>query len=616
MPRRLKAAFAGTLMALVLVAAPPAARADRAPAQLADQLARRIVDAWMVLQRSDGSFLDYVADRDTAARDVYGPEMLGTGLLLHGLRTGRPQPVDAGLRAIRFAVGRHDGSGKSLLGPLALAEGYRVAQLALPDDERRLELDRAWRTRLLSYDSKLGHSAARDRYRGYNNRLLIDLLAALQGRAAGLAATRPRALFHGSAIVEQVTRGVLGRTLPALAALQQRPSRAGPTTLISDPPCNPVAYHALSLGLLARIVDTVGDRAPPSARGVLVRAARASWALMSPQGDVAWWGRGQAQSWTLALTAVGAIGASRQPGVAAAERRRFRAVALRALDRLATAYPSQQSGLWIMPAFAQDPVAAIGGLDWYAAAAAYTGLTLVALEWLAANPIAYRPAPETGIAADTDGGAVLGRTGAFATVREGDVWMAVKQCPAVPDPGKVDHTKDLRYDAGAGLVLIHAPRGPWEPVLRAHPRTDHWDATGPVLELHGQRARMVGHNTHFAGGGTIVVAARFRTHAGRTVRSTDVRFKPTRCGIRIEVTGREGDVWEHSAFYAVRPLRLGRRAVTDGQTVFRANAPARISFSSGYASALDARLVRARLRVRLTGRKRVTFEACRNATVR
>ncbi len=385
---------------------------------------------------------------------------------------------------------------------------------------------------------------------------------------------------------------MLGRALPQIAASQRRPSAAGPTEIISDPPCNPIAYHALSLGVLGRAVDLLGPDAPAVARSALVRAARASWALMSPQGDVAWWGRGQAQSWTLAMTAAGAIAASDQ-SAAPADRARFGAAALRALDRLAGAYRSASAGIWITPAYALDPAHAIAGLDWYAASASYTGLTLLALEWLAADPAAQQPAPDVGIASDADAASLLARTGTFATVRHGPVWMAVKQCPAVPDRGRADHTHDLRYDAGVGLATLRLPDGSWVPVVRPHPITTSWDATGPVLERRGRRARMVGRNTRLATGGTVVVTTDFRTHAGATVRRARVRFTPTACGVRVAVPGRPGDIWEHSIFFDAAPRRLGRTAVRGGRVVFRATQPVTVAIRGGYASATDPHLVRA-----------------------
>jgi hypothetical protein len=76
--------------------------------------------------------------------------------------------------------------------------------------------------------------------------------------------------------------------------------------------------------------------------------------------------------------------AAAAPGSDAAQDARFRALSARALQRLHDAYAIGPTGLWIVPALARDPVAGLRGLDHYAAASVYCGLTLVALNWLIA----------------------------------------------------------------------------------------------------------------------------------------------------------------------------------------------------------------------------------------
>ncbi|HSD76546.1 MAG TPA: hypothetical protein VLA98_04050, partial [Solirubrobacteraceae bacterium] len=66
------------------VAAPPA----RAAGTAGDEVATAIARAWVPRQRPDGTFSDYIVALRPSGRDVYGTAMLGTALLLHGLRTG------------------------------------------------------------------------------------------------------------------------------------------------------------------------------------------------------------------------------------------------------------------------------------------------------------------------------------------------------------------------------------------------------------------------------------------------------------------------------------------------------------------------------------------------
>lgn len=608
-----RASIVAVLMACVCAqsaaAATPAASTDQGRvAQLAEMLSRRVVETWMARQRPDGSFHDYVADRSTTKRDRYGPALLGTGLLLHGLRTKREAAIAGGLRAIGFALGlEHQ---PQPFEAMALASAYRAAQTALPHDGRRIALDAIWRERLMSFDVHRLTTAPPGRRDAYSNLRLVETLAALEGRAAGVAARRPGALLHPATAAGRVNQ-VLGRSLPTLADRERRRSRDGMTTVISDPPANPIAYHALSVGMLAQAIGLLGPQAPTHARRILVQGARASWAFMTPQGDVSWWGRGQSQSWTLAMTAYGVVAASRQPGVSDLTRGRLGAVALGALGRLATQFDNPVAGLWITPAFARDHNAAIRGLDFYAAAASYTALTLIALEWLAGDPALRAPLPLLGLAADGDDGVVIARNGTFATVRRGNVWMSVKERPAVPVHERADHSHDLRYDAGIGLALVRTAAGAWEPVMRPLPITRKWDAAGPALTVGGRRSRMVGRRMRVTADGTVTVSARFLTHGGDALRRALVRFTPTACGVRASVPGRARDTWDFSVFVNTHPYRVGDRAVSDGRVMLSASARATVTTDGPYASGNDPQLTRARLRVRLRRAGIVGFDVCR-----
>ena len=68
-------------------------------------LASRYSAPWLALQTDDGRFSDYVSGA-ADGHGRYGEAMLGYALLQTGLRDGNQAYIDAGLRAIGFAL-RH-----------------------------------------------------------------------------------------------------------------------------------------------------------------------------------------------------------------------------------------------------------------------------------------------------------------------------------------------------------------------------------------------------------------------------------------------------------------------------------------------------------------------------
>src|SRR5260370_9673507 len=86
--------------------------------------------------------------------------------------------------------------------------------------------------------------------------------------------------------------------------------------VLSDPPDDPPSYQGLSLGMYARAIRLLGDRASGAARRTLIQAGNASLWMTAPDGDVGWAGRTQEEAWALGATAYRAplIPHPRQPG--------------------------------------------------------------------------------------------------------------------------------------------------------------------------------------------------------------------------------------------------------------------------------------------------------------
>ncbi|MEA2480104.1 MAG: hypothetical protein QOJ07_2026, partial [Thermoleophilaceae bacterium] len=338
---------------------------------------------------------------------------------------------------------------------------------------------------------------------------------------------------------------------------------SGPFVL-SDPPDNPLAYQALSLGLYARAVELLGDGAGPAARQTLRRVVRASLLAAAPDGDLAYFGRSQGEIWALPATAYGAEVAAAEPGSSAADDAADHALAARAIDRLGTAYPVGDRGPWITPALAVDLDAGARGLDGYAGAPSMAGLALVSLNWA----IDTAPADATAGALPADhllAAHVSQGRGQFAVVRRGETWYAVKMTGTTD----VHHRGDLRYDFGlvAAKRLVGAR---WVDLVPERPRTaaPGVDTTGPVL-LTGGPAYPFGSRIRVDSQGTVRVTGGFRTAAGRVVRRSTFVFRPLPCGIESVFRARAGDVYSLSPVFTGRtgPAVAGASAAGGGQDV-------------------------------------------------
>jgi hypothetical protein len=81
-------------------------------------------------------------------------------------------------------------------------------------------------------------------------------------------------------------------------------------------------------------------------------------------------------------------------------------------------------------------------------------------------------------------------------------------------------------------------------------------------------------------------------------RGVTFRFEPVGCGVRITFPARRGDKLEYSAFMRgrKRDVQVARGVVTDATQAVTFDHPGKVKLETGYASAADPRLVRARIR--------------------
>ena len=589
---------------------PPAGTPSAAAAAIED----RVVAAWLPnLQHRDGSFADYVARPSEDKRDHYGPAMLGAALVLYGLRTCRPTVTHAGLRAIDWAT-KHlplrNGKLRTIVAfeNVALAVAYEEASDRLAGDAVYAQVRRDWEGRLRHMRYEVyGH------HRAFYNWYLVETLTVAALLRSGLHSTVPGAILtHPEAARARITN-YLNTTVLQSAMFQITHFGDQEVLLLSDAPDNPPAYHEFSLALFSKSVALLGPDAETSARDVLDRMGRATWALMAPDGDVSWFGRSQEQSWTLAMAAAGLLTTSRVKGIDPPDAERLRAAAARALLRLSSPdYVSARFGLWIAPAFTSASIgAARPGLDPYAAAASYTGLTMLGLEWVAEDLNGALPTPSVGIGADEAVlGLRLGHTpGSFIVLRKGPVWMSVKQAPA----SKSAYSKDLRYGEGLnGLEVLRG--GVWDRILPPRPKTaaDEAQPAGPVVRVGRAIGRPVGHALRVVGE-EIVMQVDYETTSGRRVAlSRKVQYQPTACGVQLSFRAFPNEEWIYSVFFSGGVHRVGPDAVADSTQAVSARgphvslAPSPGSFRSGQ----HARLFRWRVETGHAHGAYVSFTVC------
>ena len=584
----------GLWIACALAALSAGAPADAQSAADPVSLARGIAAPWPALQRENGSFPDYMESlRGLDARDRYGNAALGNALLRTGVRDGNQELIGSGLRALIQAARTPDPHHSIVFENAELAAGYNLARESVPghpvfrsgrDDfeERLRSINPVWIGR--------GRTA-------YFNQFLVDAVAILELERSGLRSSQPGTVLNDPQGNRRLVEELVNRDLLTFTREQTaRTQRAGLTTLATD---GPLAYHVLTLAYTARTLRMLGPSASPAARALVQRYARATWAFIGPDGDVAYFGRSQQQSWTLAMTAYGMEEAAQDAGARWAPR--FRAVAQSALDRLQTMHTGGPFGVYLTPGFRRDFNRSVGGMDDYVSGPAYTGLTLTGLEWLNA---ARRPGRLGRLAADGPLAYRLGAgAGSFAVVSTGTVWYVVRRRPG--------SLADLRSGGGLVALKVRDSRGRWRDVLPQRPLRlplTREDTSGPILRRgSGLTAFPYGSDVRIRRGSRVDWAVDFRQPGyGALVRRSGVRFEPVRCGVRMRVPARRGDRHQISAFLPAdpQPQRVrGRGVIAGGNLRVSHGGPGRIVLGGPYTGSIDPALVRTRLSSR-AGRTR------------
>ena len=598
----LAAVVVGLLVAGALTG--PSSAAAAAPDQWR-ALAREMARPWPSLQKSVGWFPDYVYGGGKAFCNVprcrkglgnarYGESLLGYGLVMTGLREGDQRLVDSGVKAITYIVGQRRLQARlpTSFEGMAVASTYNLMRKRQPANPLFLAGKASWEAFMRRQPLITTIYRKPDTTR-YGNHFLIEAVEILELLDTGLRSDRRDAILGGRrADALNVTRFLLNERVPSINRRADIDVQGVGTWVHSDPPDNPLAYFGLSSGVYARAVSVLGARSATRTREPILDAANASVWVTAPDGDLAYYGRSQEDSWANASLAAATEAAANSPGARAGQIARYHAVTDRVLGRLRDAYGNGPLGWWVTPALKANLRAALRDIDGYAGAVAFTGLTLVPLNWALDEMDRRSERPVSTIGADADSAEAVSKgESRLGVVRRGDVWFAVKR------QASSKRKNDLRYDFG--LVALKTLRdGVWSDVLRLRPQTSaRPDSVGPVLLSGGGRGLPRGARLT-TGRGEVTVAGGYRSVQRRWLRR-GVRWtwQATRCGARLSFPVRSGDRYDYSTFFVddASPPRLRGSVLADeAQKVSFSGAVVRVSLQKGYVSGLDPRLLRAR----------------------
>lgn len=466
------AAFAGGAMpgaaAAQLPVPPPAAPAAE-PAGAsgpdlsvrASALADEVVRRWAARQLASGRFPDPIY----GSGGDYGTAMLGYAMLRRGAQEGDKTLIRGGLDALLAQVDVPAGGAFELL---VLAQAYRWANGALPGDPVAAPFWAKAGPRLAADLSKRGpiasQTASASCYadaRCYNNLKLVSSLASLELIGTGLAPAGTGALLADVGLRGRVDHR-LGSRVPKETGTDV--TRVGQSSLsggglLSDPPRNPLAYHALSTMMLGEVLDELGDAAPAGAVQAYGRAARALLVLAAPDGDVTWFGRGQGQVWVPAIVAAATAHAAERT-TSATLRGRFLALAEASLTRLRSVYGVGANGLPLVPGGTDATVLSARAVDPYATTRGYNGLAVYALDRAAAT-LKRVPAMATRVPAARPGVVRSPSQAGLAAITRGSLWVGIA--------GKSRAPEDARYSSGVLAMQQRDATGAWKPIIPGRP---------------------------------------------------------------------------------------------------------------------------------------------------
>ncbi len=436
----------------------------------------------------------------------------------------------------------------------------------------------------------------------WGNLKLVDALALLAITGAGVASPDPAARMGNPATARAYATAIVNARLAQVAdhALRARIRNVNLRgTVLSDPPADPIAYHALTAFMANEAIAQLGPAVSPAAKRVQRELLDALSVLVAPDGDISYLGRGQGQTWVPALTAAALAAGARDAVGQPARAARYLAGAQRAVRRLAALHAGPY-GFQVVPGAVSRTTTL--GIDGYAHTVAYNGLALFgltrALDALAAvpgaTPVGTLPGDQRLQVRDE-------HASGLGVVANRRVWLAVHKTPT--------DANDLRHDFGAIALKRRTPAG-WVDLLAPRPLTlTTTDSGGPALIRNGRPVTPTGFGIHLRPGHVTVnggyrVKRRVHRRKGyvrvrRIVRRVRFDWRLRRNGAKLTVSGAERrDRFRMLAWTPAGTGGRARRTLVAAGARWRFDRPFVVRRLPGYHSgpieALDALEVRLR----------------------
>jgi hypothetical protein len=595
--RLLRTAPGAICVVAVLAALPGVAAAQRPTAATLRGEIRALLDRtarqWAGMVTPAGVFQNPFAADLARGHGSFVPPMLAYAVHRAGERRGDAKLVAAAERAWPQAVDPVRASAFDMIGA---AYAYRT--LALSERRRR---------QLAEYMSRYGIPP--NGYdclvipRCYGNLRLVDALAVLSITGAGVSSPDPAARLGNPALARTSAAAVINTQVGQNVDHGLRATLAGRRvrgTYLSDPSMNPLAYHALSAFTLSEAITELGPAASHAARRVRRETMDALAALVAPDGDMTYLGRGQGQAWVPAIVAAALANAARDVAPRDVRRAgRYLAAARRAVRRLRSLHASAH-GLQLVPGATARTTA--DGIDGYAHTVAYNGLAMFglteALEALRATPaVPIGPLPSAHHLVVQDS-----RTSGLGVVSDGRTWLAVHRKPTA--------VADLRFDSGALAIKRRTAHG-WRDLLAPRPLAVLAPSTGGPALMHKGTAIPLSGFGITARGRAVTVDGGYRANRHRWIRRVRFRWRLTRRGVRITLSGaRRGDHFRMLAFTPAGSGARGRRMLLAAGARWRFDRPIRGARIPGYHSGPVERLdaLEALVTAPKSGRMGVTIE--------
>jgi hypothetical protein len=191
---------------------------------------------------------------------------------------------------------------------------------------------------------------------------------------------------------------------------------------------------------------------------------------------------------------------------------------------------------------------------------------------------------------------------AFATVRHGDVWFAIREHAAFR------HGGDLRSDFGLLAAEYLVPGTGWTPLLAVRPHTANgMDAAGPVLRTGGRIGFPDAVGMRLDRKRRLILSGGWRDVSGRWLRRAAFRYETVGNGVALSFPARRGDHIEYSVF-ADRPSVVADGVVDERAHTTLTPGPLTVGLIGGFASSDSSSLTRAVMAtdVAVAGRIKIT----------